>query len=250
MKRIIVVALFLLGIGFIFSCSKDAGSPLPSNPVGTGGSLARFTIAGNFLYVVDSGFLTTFNIENGKEPSRVNSIPLDFTVETIYPFMDKLFIGSREGFYIFSIENPQQPKLLSATSHFRACDPIVAHDTVAYVTVRAGNLCGGSRSALITYDVKDVLNPVEKNLITLQNPYGLGLKDQRLFVCEGSKGLKVFSLQADPYNPVLIQNVTGETYYDCIPYGNILIVMIEKGLAIYDISSPASIELLSLMKNE
>lgn len=225
------------------SCSKDGESAV-SPDTGKGGSLARFTISANYLYAVDNQTLHTFSLADPKNPQKVNATEIGFEVETIYTWEDKLFIGSRDAMYIYSIKNPSAPVKMGFASHVRACDPVVANDTAAYVTVRSGNNCGGDINALYVFQVDDIMQPVLMRAIQLQNPHGLGIHNNTLFVCDGNAGLKIYDI-TEPYNPLEIKTVTGEQFYDCIPDGNILICMIEGGMAIYDITNARSITLLA-----
>jgi len=247
MKKItqytLILCLAFAGVSGIISCSKDASESNAIAPgTGTGGSLARFTISNNHLYVVDSRMLYTFSISDPNNPVKVNSANIGFDVETIYVWKDKLFIGSRDAMYVYSIADPGAPSLLGTASHVRACDPVVANDTTAYVTVRSGSNCGGDINALYVYDVSNVLQPMQRNVVNLKNPWGLGIQDNTLFVCDGAGGLKVFDI-TEAYYPTQLGTVTGATFYDCIPDGNLLICMIEGGVAIYDISNRNNISL-------
>lgn len=239
---------YLALIGFALlcctSCGKDDNSNFAGPDTGTGGSLARFTITLGHLYVVDGRSLYTFNLANGAEPELVSTTNIGVNIETIFTWKDKLFIGSRDAMYVYSIANPSTPEIMGSATHVRACDPVVANDTVAYVTVRTGTTCGGNTNALYMYDLHNVIQPILKNTVNLKNPHGLGLQGRSLFVCDGSDGLKVFNIK-EAYYPILSRTITGETFYDCIPYDNILICMIEGGTAIYDISNTNDIKLLS-----
>ena len=65
MKAINLLYFFLL-VSFVFSCEKNAENTnsLSNAPgsTGKGGSLARFAIAGNYIYAVSSHFLYTVDI--------------------------------------------------------------------------------------------------------------------------------------------------------------------------------------------
>jgi hypothetical protein len=238
------LALLCIALTCCISCDKNDNSDFTGPDTGTGGSLARFTITLGHLYVVDGKNLYTFNLANGASPVKVNTTSIGFNIETIYTWKDKLFIGSSDAMYVYSIANPGEPSLLGTARHVRACDPVVATDTVAYVTVRTGTACGGNTNALYIYDLHDVMQPVQKNIVTLQNPHGLGIQGTALYVCDGSNGLKVYDVK-QAYYPILKQTIAGETFYDCIPYDDVLVCMIAGGTAIYDISDINHIQLLS-----
>lgn len=233
---------------WLASCSKTDGLAANESATGTGGSLARFIIAGSHLYVIDGTQLYTYSLGNPSAPRQVNEQQIGFDIETIYTWKDKLFIGSQAAMYIYSIADPSIPKLLGSASHLRACDPVVANDSVAYVTVRTGTNCGGNTNALYVYSLHNILQPVQTNALPLDNPHGLGLKDKTLYVCDGASGLRVFDL-ASAYNPVQVTQVLGEVFMDCIPYNDLLICMLSDGMSLYDIRDPFQPLLLSVIKN-
>lgn len=239
MKPILFFALLTLSF---YGCDKSAAdSAAFAAPTGTGGSLARFTIAGNYLYTVDKQNLKVFDISNPAQADFKRSVPVGFEVETIYPFKDKLFIGSTSVVHIFSISDPANPQKLSeaiSPNVLRRCDPVVAKDTVAYATLRTNGICGGTQSILAVYDIKDVTRPVQKGFAPVTEPYGLGYSDTTLYVCDRQDGLVVFNI-SNAYNPVRIRSTKLGTsqFIDVIPYGNVLICWLSDGLALYDISN-------------
>src|SRR5688572_12446128 len=127
------------------SCTKENASAAAASN-GAGGSTARFTIAGNFLYVVDNTSLKTFDISNTSVAPVLRSVTnIGINIETIFPYQDKLFIGSSFAMHIYSLTNPAQPvKLATAEYVIRmSCDPVVAKDSTAYATLNATGPCGG-----------------------------------------------------------------------------------------------------------
>ena len=84
--------------------------------------MARFTIAGNYLYVVDKTHLKVFNVSEASLPVLKSNIEVGFEIETIYPFRDKLFIGSTSVVHIFSIEVLMLPFIADSFVHERFCE--------------------------------------------------------------------------------------------------------------------------------
>lgn len=232
------------------SCTKEgAKNPDYSSGDGKGGSLARFAIAGNYLYVVNQNELKVFDIANPAAPVGKGTTYLSWDIETIFSYGQKLFIGSATAMYIFDLTDPAKPKQESRVQHFRACDPVITQGTTAFVTLRGGNVCGGVLNALMTYDVKDTKNPVLKAQLPLTSPYGLGVQDSALYVCDGAKGLAVFNVK-NPQQPVLLKYIEdGETYYDVIPYEGVLIAYVKNGVRFFDISKPQEPVSLSALMN-
>jgi hypothetical protein len=235
LNELFAAASLLLMI--VAGCTKDNQSAAaPGNNTGTGGSLARFTIAANYLYIADHSTLEVYDLANPANPVKKPSIYINFGIETIFPYGDKLFIGSRDGMFIYSISNPAQPTKLGSARHVRSCDPVVANDSVAYVTLRGGTPCGTAEDGLYIYDIKNIMTPVQKSLLPLSNPYGVGLRDSVVFVCRGEQGLTV--VNAKKANaPAVMQTLRDGSYFDVIPYNNLLICYVARGVIMYDISN-------------
>jgi hypothetical protein len=238
---------FLL-IVFLFGCTKmQADSAAIGGLAGQGGSLARFTIVGNYLYTVDKEDLKVFEITNAAQPVYKRSVPVGFEIETIYPFGDKLFIGSTSVVHIFSIADPSNPQKLSialSPTVIRRCDPVVAKDTVAFATLRTNGECGGTTSILAVYDIRDIAHPVQVTAYPVSEPYGLGYSGDVLYVCDKYNGLMVFDI-SQPYTPQLIGSVNDVQPVDVIPYNDVLVVWTLTGMNLYDITDKLHPSLLT-----
>ena len=221
---------------FFITCSKDGASGETSGGTGTGGSLARFTIASNHLYLADYRTIEVYDISNPQNPVRKNPVSISFPVETIYPYQDKLFIGSTNGMFIYSIKNPSSPVLIGQATHVRSCDPVVAQNNMAYVTLRGGAACGPAEDGLYIYDITSITSPVQKSLFKISTPNGLGIKDTVVFVCRGTNGLSLVNVK-NGSAPKLMYTVSDGNYIDVIPIDNLLITYMSNGLLIYDVSN-------------
>ncbi len=238
MKKIFYVIMPVVFTVFLGACSKDNKSnDSTSGETGQGGSLARYTIADGYLYMVDMQELKAFSLANPTDPMLTKTVQVGQDIETIFSFEDKLFIGSRQAMYIYSIANPSSPQLLGQASHMRACDPVIANQEYAYVTVRSGTDCGGTTNALYVYKVTNILNPTQMNVVPMSSPYGLGKTDDVLYVCEGGNGLKIYDITSPVY-PSEKNTINGEIFYDVIvdEADDLLICMVQGGTAIYRIN--------------
>jgi hypothetical protein len=232
-----IISIFTLST--LLSCTKESMSADGGASTGAGGSTARFTIAGNYLYVVDNVSLKAFDLSN-TSPVFKSKTDVGINIETIFPYQDKLFIGSSSSMYIYSLANPSKPERLARAEYNirMSCDPVVARDSVAYATLRSTGRCGGVQSSLVVYNIKNISSPQLMNTHWLTGPYGLGLKNNSLYVCEGNYGLRVFNV-TNAYNPVEVSEirVNGTSFYDVIPYGNVLIAQVNDGFILYDIGT-------------
>lgn len=246
-----LIAIFILSA--LISCTKESASVNGAASTGAGGSTARFTIAGNYLYVVDNLSLKAFDISTNNSPVYKSKTDIGINIETIFPYEDKLFIGSSSTMYIFSITDPSRPQQIGRAEYTirMACDPVVAKDSVAYATLRANTSCGSGQSALVVYNIKNLSSPKLMRTVSLFGPYGLGIKSNALYVCEGYSGLQIYNT-TNAYNPIFVSaiNIASTAFYDVIPYGNILIAQVNDGFILYDIgTNPLQPTFLSRISN-
>jgi hypothetical protein len=183
--------------GQTFALSSTAGVPQPEI-IGTGGSLARFTISKQTLYVVDDQGLRTFSLADAANPEFVGTHHIGWGIETIFPSGDNLYIGAQNGMHIFGIgTDPHSPEYLSTFEHVRSCDPVVVDGHLAYVTLWGGSNCGDIGDRLMVIDVSDPRRPTLVQDLRQSNSHGLGLTADHLYLCSGPEGTKVFDLEDD-----------------------------------------------------
>jgi hypothetical protein len=250
MKNIFYSLIIVCIVGAFYSCSKtgaDNSGNFQTN--GKSGSLARFTVVGNYMYAIDNKQLLVFDVTNAKIPVLKNTLTVANDIETIYPFRDKLFIASNSGMFMYNISNPTSPTQEAFVQHVTGCDPVVANDSFAYLTIHSGTACGRNNvNELQIYNIKNsVSNNSFVGSIQMENPLGLGLHENTLFVCDKGNGLTVFDI-TDGAKPKLMQTIAGEEFLDVIPYNNTLICMLADGIAYYDITDVKNITKLSTIK--
>lgn len=240
----------LILAGIMLGCDADSLGPVSKessgalNNNGIGGSMARFAVVGNYLYTVGDTDLTVFNVSSPNNPTQGERIKLGFGIETIYPYGNNLFIGSRAGMKIYDNSNPSSPSFVSEYVHIQACDPVVVQGNYAYVTLRNGTACRNGANLLDVVDISNLQRPQVVNSIPMSNPHGLGVDGLNLFVGEGDFGLKVFDL-TDPARPKLRQVLESIKTFDVIPLRKNLIVIGKDGLYQYDYRNQSELQLLS-----
>lgn len=211
---------------------------------GTGGSMARFAALKERLFTVDGSGMSVFNITTDMKPGFVKRKQIGWLIETIYPFKENLYIGSLNGMYIYDLVNPDDPAQLSSVTHVRSCDPVVANDTHAFVTLRNGTRCWDGVNELQVYSTTSLTNPTLLKKYPMTSPHGLGLSGNLLFICDGKDGLKVFDI-TDVNNLKLVKHIDGINTFDVIPLNGVAIVSCESGIYQYDYKDPKNIRLLS-----
>ncbi|MUH36740.1 hypothetical protein D9O36_12875 [Zobellia amurskyensis] len=226
------------------SSSAEASSPT-SGGTGQGGSLARFKIVEDYLYAVEWSSISVFDISDLDNPKTLEDVYVNGTIETIYNQGDILFIGGTQGMYIYDISSPEKPEFVSEFVHGTACDPVVVDGDYAFVTLRGENSCGNTESGLYIVNVSNLASPELQKFYPLEGPYGIGFKDNRLFVCDGDDGLKVFD-KTDVNDLKLVSHFKDIVTYDVIPLEESLLMIGDKVLYQYKYLNN-SIRLLSTL---
>jgi len=158
-------------------------------------------------------------------------------------------VGAADGIHILDNTDPASPVLIGDLTHARTIDPVVGNDGYAYVTLKRDPQANNQfNDQMNLVDLADVTNPQLIKIIPMKSPEGLSTADKRLFVCDGSAGLKQYSLD-DPANPEFVDVVRAVNCNDVIAFNGILYAITDTSLQQYDYSmSPPA--LLSIIETE
>ncbi|MBL4868803.1 MAG: hypothetical protein JKY67_20765 [Pseudomonadales bacterium] len=210
----------------------------------TSGSLARMIVSGDRIYLLSESVLKVIDIDEPSQPAIVSSMEISGDIETIYPYEQHLYIGGQRGVRIYSLENPSFPTLVGEYQHSWQCDPIVVQGEVAYVTLRGGSNCQGRDNRLDVLNISNIERPILIETYVLENPYGLAVDGELLFVADGTAGLKVFDVSGLD-GIVKIGQFPAYTVHDVIAFNGLAIVIGSSGITQYDYSDPDNIEEIS-----
>jgi hypothetical protein len=268
----LLVAYKAAGVTETFPCSENSGNSFfdgnviwsressltsglktPSGTVGIGGSTARFTLNQGLLYTVSTSNLSAFKLEDGGITKQVSTQNVGWNIETIYPFEGLLFIGSQSGMYIYGLDNPEKPTLLSTFEHWRACDPVVSDGKTAFVTLRDGTECEGFLNQLDVINISDTKNPKLIKSYPLYHPIGLSINQGLLFICEDDKGIKLYDtkdLNAIDKNLIYQDKSFSAVDIIVLEEAKIAIITGEDGIWQFSYKNPAKWELLSTIKSK
>ncbi|WP_316786139.1 hypothetical protein [Pedobacter frigiditerrae] len=234
--------------------SKDmalysSSSSTASSSSGQGGSMARFTLMNQYLYTVGQADLSLFDVRTVSNPTFVKTINLAWGVETIFPYENKLFIGTNNGMHIFNATDASNPVKLSTYSHVIACDPVVVQGKYAYVTLRTGNFCRQAVNQLEVVDIEDPTQPKQVAVFPMQNPHGLSVSGNNLFLCEGTFGIKSFNItDKNKIGNNLLQHLDNIKSFDVIAGPKSLIVTGEDGVYQFNYNNASKLTQLSKIK--
>lgn len=249
--RILKTILPILMVVFMQSCAQDAMESPGGGSTGKAGSLARYTVAGpnlNYLYSVSQTQLFVTDISDLSNPNNLSTTNLNWGgVETIFPFQDYLLLGTQTGMLVYDLSTPEQPQFVSEFWHVRSCDPVVAQDSFAYVTLRGNGGCGGTQNELHVLDISQIQYPRQLHVYQLSGPYGLGIDGDELFVCDGKAGLLVYDASNPKEGLTLKQTFPGINAKDVIPYNGLLLMIGDDGFYQYSYTGD-KVELLSKLE--
>jgi hypothetical protein len=244
-------------IGFVaamfVSCGDGSGA---LSGTGVAGSTSRFAVVGDYLYVLNeyrqqssSGLsswavhtLDTFSLEERSNPFKVDRLEMDSIVaETLHAVGENLFVGTTSGMQIISLAVPEKPETLSFTGHFTSRDPVVVVGSTAYVTLRTSETSSSgafSRGAnqLQILDVSDLENPQQLSAFEMTAPWGLGVRHDRAYVCDGSAGLRVLNV-SDPQEIPVVASVSTDICFDVLVTDDLLVSTGAGGVNQYYIES-------------
>ena len=216
------------------SDSADASGTTDS----TGGSRARMTLLGDYLYTISGADVQLMDVSTPEEPNFWNKIRLAWDIETLFPYGDYLLVGSETGVHILDNSTVGSPQHLSEFTHARSCDPVVAANDIGYVTLNASAQCWSrtASSQLDVLDLSDMSNPTLIKTYPMQEPTGLAVSGQWLFICDGRAGLKVFD-NTDPLNLEVQDKLADVNCFDVIAKDDTLYISTSDKLLQYDYSS-------------
>lgn len=219
---------------------NNKSSPLAA--VGIGGSYARFALVDQYLYTIDHSLMRSWSTL-GSCPARIDSVWVGWNIETIFPWKDKLFLGSQTGVFIFDNSTPQRPVMEAQFVHATGCDPVVCDDKNAYVTIHDGTTCNGTFNQLDILDIENLPSVQLEKTYAMKRPFGLAIDEKHLYLCD--EGLKIFD-KTDPLNLKSLSHTRGFDAYDVIALSPEQLLLIgADGFYQFDVSDPANPKELS-----
>ncbi|MBL0357364.1 MAG: hypothetical protein IPP72_10985 [Chitinophagaceae bacterium] len=222
------------------------GVPVKSSATGTAGSMAGMVLMNDHLYAItEMHSVGIIDISNAAMPVLNTTFFAGFDLQTIFPFDDKLFLGSAVGMFMYDVSNPANPVAAGEFQHGRACDPVITDGSYAYVTLHAGDGCGGDANELHVIDVRNLPASSLVKTYPLTKPTGLSKDGNLLFVCDGT-AVKIYNA-TDPAALQLLQQLTINEPYDIITGDHKAMVVCANGLYQYDYTDINHIRSLSFL---
>jgi len=138
---------------------------------------------------------------------------------------DYLYAVDNNYINVFDISDLESPVVLNDVYAGFGIETIFNRDNYLFLGSTNGMFID---SSLEIIDIRDIQNPSLVKTYTLDNPYGLGFKDDLLFICDGTSGLKVYNKE-NVEDLKLLESYSNITAYDVVPLKSRL-MMIGEGV--------------------
>ena len=123
---------------------------------------------------------------------------------------------------------------------------MVVNDDYAFVTLRSAAICQNGANELHVLDIKDLNSPTLLKAYPMDNPHGLGLSGDYLYLAEGDQGLKSFNVSdVMEITNNQLEHLKNLVSIDIIPGPKSLIVIGPDGVCQFDYSDPEKLKKLS-----
>ena len=101
MKNILSTLLVSSSL-LIAGCNENGTSSSGSEGgvTGTGGSTAKMTIAGDYLYAIAGSNVQLLDISTPAAPQPWTQVEIDWDIQTLFPYGDYLLVGAADGMHI------------------------------------------------------------------------------------------------------------------------------------------------------
>ncbi len=220
------------------------------------GSSEKFTIIDEYLFAIDGGYLTSYRIINPLNISKVDSSFVDWGLKSLLPYerqnKDYLLAGTGSNTFFYEVLNGYSLFSQGKTRSFTGCDNVVADQSRAYVTSRdntSTSSCPGATSLLQIFNIDTLQSPQPVSSYDMEEPLGLGIDEDLLFVCDRNSGLHLFDVEsAIALEQNLQKNLESVIGSDILLYEingrKIALVIAEDGLFQYDYTVVNDIQLL------
>ncbi|HZG00218.1 MAG TPA: hypothetical protein VEY71_04405 [Chitinophagales bacterium] len=243
--------LLLLCAFAVAGCKDETGSFdfAGASNTGKNGSITRFAIHNDYMYAIDLNYLRVYNLVND-DPYLVHSLEIDYGLETIFIHGNRVFLGAVDGVYLVNIDNPAVPFFVEKLEHHISCDPVVVQGNYAYSTQRVTSVgCGNAwqESVLAVYNV----DPGNENgnqaetILPMEEPYGLAVENEWLFVCDAGRNAIVVYELVTPETPVEKTTTPITQPRDIILLPPYMIVSTQNGFEIFNYADPLNMQHLS-----
>ncbi len=229
-------------------------SAIPTSFVSNGstiGTANRMAVVDNVLLLVDRSDIHTYDITGDRVSLHADyhtPMSIGWNLETIYTVDDQIYLGSQNGMDIYRLESND---IIHQGSfwHATGCDPVLpTKANVAYLTLRSGNECPGDENALLVLDISQPFSIGQIQQVEMQEPYGMSIIGDKLFVGEGAYGLATFDI-SDPRSIRMVDYHDGLPAYDVIAHPTIdglILIASAEGLRQYQVDGADWVALSSI----
>jgi len=214
----------------------------------TGNPVVDFTLQNNYLITAQSNQVNLYSLSDPTQPALEQTYTSedDLQLETISTYKaDMLIIGTNQGTFFKDHSVPGELDDVDFSELITSCDAIITQGNYMYVTIRSGQACSSINNSsnankLLVYNTLQASQPVLEKSISINEPYGLDINGDQLFICN-DQGLLEFDITT-PSSPVQ----TGDYSQPCnniIATEDPMILTDDTGIRMIEYANPGLTEL-------
>ena len=223
----------------IMDISTPSGTPYLGE-VALGSFANEIAISSHYAYVAsDENGLSVVDFADPSNPALIAHIDTPEDTTDIAVHDGYVYVSDLSGLLIFDIQTPDQPEYVTTIPVPSVVTDFSIESDLAYIT----DLGAG----LFIYDISDPSAPVQLSSLNVPNgAQGIAVDGTTVCINSGSETLIHFIDASMPEAPALVFSYEPESYIaDMDTSDGILYAQLPGALLIFDISEPASTELIN-----
>ena len=242
---------------FIFGCGGENSSPssTDNSKYSLSSSSVRFAFMGDTLYTIKDGEMTLYDVSEAQRAVLMTRVSVEKNVTTLFTNSNHLYIGSDDTLKVYDAQLPTLPKDIGTISFTQSCGNLLIQDDLLYLTLNSH--CKEQANTLNELRIFSLKNPAKLEEITrvgMYEPTAIAIDKEKLFVCDGRAGLKLFDVNVSEVNQTInvkLERKDVEFDVNCtqmLADDNILVVTTPNGVKEYDYSAGFTLQQNSIIK--
>ncbi|MBK8566267.1 MAG: hypothetical protein IPN76_23745 [Saprospiraceae bacterium] len=207
-------------------------------------TIAQFTILDGKLYAINKDNLEVYDLINPIQPEPLATHNLGIGGIRLLNYENKLAVAFNGGIFVYEVANTAVPSIGYSIPNASACDPIAFKDGLAFVSKNIDSGCLSEENELIVTEIPEINTSSSGREYPMSDPRGLSFREDLLFFCDGSDGLKIFDVSnVAQVTQNMVAHFKDLNAYDVLTMpspSNLIIVVGTDGIYQYDFPSQST----------
>jgi len=196
--------------------------------------------------------LRVYNIQNAANPILIQDINASYSdnVKSLFIYDEHLYLRSDYSATSYSLAIPESPERVGSNGFMSSCTPILFYKTYMFASAAKNPECGYNSSSLDLIDISNKSRPNMVKSYSFEDPRGMAIKDQLMYLCDGVKGLLILDI-SNPLNIQVLRTLDSiKNTFEAKIEGNTLFLNGSEAVYQYDCSDPLNLVLISKIEIE